>query len=233
MVKEIAPGTVVNDQPANLTLTGANFGSAVAVVVGGRSLQNVAVQSSTSLTARLPAGLCPGTDTASIVDAAGRRGSGGRIVVQGSRTVRFGTTLLGPAITLTGRDQTTALRLPAVHLRDTSCTSGSWRIAIAVSVPTSIGRRHSSLLPRAIIATWPSAPRPITIPLRAMLGAATAVLVVPHAAEQKEVNLRLTVDAVVPANTYAGQAAMHVSVTLLSAASPRLRGILNLWPENP
>ncbi len=213
----ITPGVLFNDRPQGLTLTGANFVAGTVVVVGGRPLQEVEVESSTALTATLPAGVCPGTYPVTVVDPLGREASGGQLVVQALRSATLGDAPPAPPLDLRGHPRTLVRPLPPVHLQDTTCDTGDWRLTFAVSDLTHASGGHPPLVPRVLRVDGPGLPGRVSVAISAADGRGAATLVVPRAAGRSGATLEVWADLEVPVGVRAGAYAGTVSVTLSDA----------------
>ena len=153
-LESIQPASALNDQPARLAITGAGFVDTTYLVrIGGRALTNVRVESGTTLTATLPAGVCPGTYGATLQDPAGREASGGDIAVQSVRTIVQGAQPTGLNIALTGLTQRRSVELPSMSLEDTECGQSDWRLLLTVEMPRD-SARGKTLIPGTVSVRW-------------------------------------------------------------------------------
>jgi hypothetical protein len=215
VVTAITPGTVTNDRPAALTLTGANFADGLAVTIGGQPLTDVRMHSATRLTATLPAGLCPGTYAVSVTDPRGARTTGGDLAVQGVRAVTTSPAPAGRPVTLNGRAQQIRVPLPTVHLQDTTCGQDDWRLSFALSpfgTVTGAGKRGSLRL-RSLSLDDAAGHPALHAPLSLTTDQTEATLLVRRAGRASAV-LQPFVEVQVPSHGAAGQYRMSVAVTL-------------------
>jgi hypothetical protein len=215
MVTAITPGTVTNDRPATLTLTGADFVDGLAVTIGGQPLTDVRVHSATHLTATLPAGLCPGTYAVTVTDPRGTRTTGGSFSVHGVRTVTTSPAPAGRPVTLNGRDQHIIVPLPTVHIQDTTCGQDDWRLSFSLSpfsTVTSTGTRTSLRL-RSLSLDDAAGHPTLRAPLSLTTDQTEATLLVRRAGRATAV-LQPLVAVTVPSHATAGQYTMAAAVTL-------------------
>jgi hypothetical protein len=193
-----------------MTVTGAGFTATDAIAIGGEALIGVTVVSPTSLSATLPAGLCPGTYLATVTNARGEQASGGHLLVSGASSVTVAGSLNAPAFALTGKDQQLAVPLPALELLDTTCAAAA-RFTVSVSVSTIVaGRRHDLTLSTITLATA-DAGATMTAALTTVNTTAQATLAVPTT-RRTPVTWQPSVTVLLPANAYAGPYTVTMTV---------------------
>jgi hypothetical protein len=212
-VSAIEPALVSNERPASLTLRGTNFVDGLAVKLGGLTLEDVELRSATSLTASLPAGVCPGRYDATVTDPLGRQASGGQVVIEGKRAITLGASVAGPTIKLNGRSQELTIPLPDVQAVDTTC-DGDLRLAFSLG-PFTHSAARSTLVPQLIQLGLPGAIQAAKTALDGHVGPTEAQLSVPRSAAGAQVTLNPSVQVRVPANAYAGQYTATTTVTIV------------------
>jgi hypothetical protein len=213
-IDAIAPATVPNDQPATLTLSGTDFVAGMTVTLGDQSLTDVQVQSATTLTATLPAGLCPGTYPATLTDRAGARRAGGALVVTGIRKATIGAPVPGPALKIAGRAQEVAVPLAAVLLTDTMCDSGDVSLVFSATASVAGAQGRQPLAVRSVRFDLPGALHPISSALRSTGDRSTATLQILRIGAPGMTTLMPTVTLVIPATVFTGQYVISLDVTL-------------------
>lgn len=212
-IAAIAPATVTNDQPANLTVTGTGLVAGMTVMVGDQPLGDVRVQSATTLTGTLPTGLCPGTYPATVSDARGKKAVGGTLVVRGVRAVTFTGTSAGQTARRTGQSQKLTLPLPDVQISDTTCATGDWMLAVSVGVPADANGNRGAFTPQALRLEGAGGVTSVLAPLSVHGGEATAIIHLPRADARGGIVLRAGVDGEIPVNAPAGQYTLRVTIT--------------------
>ncbi len=191
------------------------------VTIGGQSLTNLQVQSATTLTGSLAAGLCPGTYPAIITTATGTKASGGTLIVTGVQKVSAGAAVPALTFPVTGKDHEVSVPLTGLLLTDTTCATGDGSIAITnvtAYVETAQGRKPLTI--RAIQLDWPGAARPATAKLNTgSTGSATAVtsttVHIPRTGTPGAIALTPTVTLLIPAQSAGGRYVISADVTLV------------------
>jgi hypothetical protein len=213
----ISPRTVSNDRPAKLTLAGLNFVDGMKVAIEDQALENVKLQSTTSLSATLPAGLCPGAYQATLTDNLGRQISGGELLVEGVRTAAVSGSAASAAVQLSGRGERLSVPLPRILVEDTTCAGDFWQLSFAVGEFTHSTANRPPLKPRAVQLDLPGAAWPAAAALRRTNGPVEATLLVQRSAGQRSITLSPSIELEIPASAYAGQYTAAVTVTIASS----------------
>lgn len=213
-VTAIEPATVLNDAPTRLTLIGGDFvPGAYTVSVGGRTLQDVRLESLSRLSGVLPAGLCRGSFPARVLDAQGQQVSGGTVYVEGSLSATsLSDNFAAPPISMVGNVQRVTVALPAVQIRDTTCGAGDLHLQVWIAGFVHGGGRPCRLLPLAIRAD--DAQRYVE-PVTLVDGTGTATLVIARPDGRSTERVTLSAEIEVPSHPAAGEYRATVTMRLL------------------
>jgi hypothetical protein len=185
------------------------------LAIGEKLLTNVTVESSTAMTATMPAGLCPGAYAVTTMDSAGHSVSGGsQLVVKGVRQATLGTWVARPAIGLARQAQTFTLELPTVEVVDTTCTTDDWQLTFSLGAFSPFDDGHGALPLRSLRLDGAAGSKSSSTALTVKDGSTSGTLDVPHAAGQTGASLRPLIGVDVPSHSYAGQYRMSVAVSI-------------------
>lgn len=209
----ITPASATNTAALSVTIAGSGFAPGQVVTIGGRPLTNVQVLSPAQIVGTLPAGLCPGSYAADVTPPGGSPVAGGRITLHGVQSAAFAGAMPSWSIVLDGTDQRRQLRLAPIQIVDTTCSSGDWRVQVAVTASTEHGKGHPTLLPQSLVLTAGAAGPASTLDLR---HAAAGVVAIPRPAGATGVVVTATMTVLVPAGSYAGALTLPIAVTLLA-----------------
>jgi hypothetical protein len=217
-VTAIEPASALNDQPRRITIVGAGFVDAsYGVSIGERALTDVRVESATTLTGTLPAGVCPGAYPATVTDALGRQASGGSLQTLAVLSATWiGQDVVAPAITLVGHIQHVVVALPVVEIRDTTCATGDLHLQVSVSEFTHSGTFPSRLVPLSVEAD--SSGRHDNQPLALVSGRGTATLLIRRPDSSGLADIQLSGIIEVPSHPAAGDYRASVNVALKEAS---------------
>jgi hypothetical protein len=199
-----------------LTIGGTGFVTGMAVSLGAQALTDVVLLSPTQLSARLPAGTCPGSYPVVVRDSAGRQVAGGTVTVQGVRTATAASTqIVMPSVRLTGRDQVITVPLPELVVQDTMCVSTAWRLSFSVGDFSQADPKRQTLAPRSLQVSHDDGSASLQAPLTSSAGRAAAEIVIPRSNRPGPMPFRSSVELVVPASAFAGQYTAAVRVQLV------------------
>jgi hypothetical protein len=214
-VTEISPALIRNDRDRALVMAGSGFVNGMTLAIGEKVLTNVAVESSTRLTATLPSGLCPGPYSVTMMAPSRRAMSGdAQLRVEGVRTATLGTWAASPPIGVSGKARTIALELPTVEVVDTTCSTDDWQLALTFGSFSPFEDGRGALLLRGLKLDGADRGRSGSALVAAKGGTTEGTLNVPHGIGQTTASLRPLIGVDVPSHGYAGQYRMSVAVSI-------------------